>query len=282
MKICPQCHTEYDDTKKFCRHDGSLLETKEAEERTTQASDLTCPQCGKSVEVGKKFCRYCGAKLETNTQPLIGEEVSAIPSVGQTQALPKGQCPSCGTPITPGKKFCRACGASLEPLFSTPSEVRHTPGDQDDAERGDQAILLRAAEKRRRRQETRRRAIRSAGLGAAVILLIAERTRFFIFTRVASSVFSWTNNQPTTSGRADNRGRTSFSLPARGAPNHNEEEILAAKRRLEALGLKSRFPMATARKHEQTTTEGCGTFKTGSLPMRSKLFRMPTRQTRLT
>lgn len=69
MKICLQCQTEYDDTKKFCRHDGSLLE--DGESGTAKANELICPQCNNPIEAGKKFCRHCGARLGTGLHPPV-------------------------------------------------------------------------------------------------------------------------------------------------------------------------------------------------------------------
>jgi predicted amidophosphoribosyltransferase len=92
MKICPKCQIEYDDTKNFCRHDGSPLEAKKAEGETAKGVDLTCPQCGKPVEAGKKFCRHCGARLEVSTQPLTVEAGTAAPSFMHTKPLAEEKC----------------------------------------------------------------------------------------------------------------------------------------------------------------------------------------------
>ena len=74
MKTCPQCQTEYDDTKNFCRHDGTSLEALQTSENTSQTGDLTCSQCGKPVQAGEQFCSYCGAKLEDALLPIVAKE----------------------------------------------------------------------------------------------------------------------------------------------------------------------------------------------------------------
>lgn len=92
MKTCPQCHTEYDDARKFCRHDGSPLETKALEgEAAAAGSLLTCPQCSKPVEVGKKFCRSCGAKLGADSQPPVARTTPAFLAEEQNRPDPNAE-----------------------------------------------------------------------------------------------------------------------------------------------------------------------------------------------
>lgn len=86
MKICPQCHTEYDDIKKFCRHDGVSLVSKIEESWTLEAGEAACPQCGMAIETGKRFCRHCGARLDINAKPL-GEESRTAPSAPTPESL---------------------------------------------------------------------------------------------------------------------------------------------------------------------------------------------------
>src|SRR2546427_10102632 len=87
MKICPQCQTEYDDTKNFCRHDGTSLETPQVREKTAPTGDLTCSQCGKLVQAGEQFCSFCGAKLEGALLPVLDEENLLSHSVRKLRLL---------------------------------------------------------------------------------------------------------------------------------------------------------------------------------------------------
>src|SRR3977135_4362311 len=63
MKICPQCQTTYDDTKNFCRHDGTALEIPQVSTHTAQTDNLTCSHCGKPVEAGEQFSSHYGEKI---------------------------------------------------------------------------------------------------------------------------------------------------------------------------------------------------------------------------
>jgi hypothetical protein len=87
MKICPQCQTEYDDTKNFCRHDGTSLETPQTSEKTSQTGESTCSQCGKPVQAGEQFCSYCGAKLEGASLPIVAKENLLSRSVRKLRLL---------------------------------------------------------------------------------------------------------------------------------------------------------------------------------------------------
>ena len=87
MKICPRCQIEYDDTKNFCRRDGTPLETQQVGEKTAQTGDLTCSQCGKPVEAGEQFCSYCGAKVEGALRPIVDKENLLSRSVRKLRLL---------------------------------------------------------------------------------------------------------------------------------------------------------------------------------------------------
>jgi hypothetical protein len=68
MKLCPQCQTEYDDTKNFCRRDGTPLETPPVKEGPEFTGGETCPQCGKPMFTEEWFCDHCGAKSEKSSR----------------------------------------------------------------------------------------------------------------------------------------------------------------------------------------------------------------------
>jgi hypothetical protein len=87
MKICPQCQAEYDDTRNFCRHDGTPLETQQAGEKTLLTNDLTCSQCGKPLEAGEQFCAYCGARLRGALRPSVIKENPLTRSARKLRAL---------------------------------------------------------------------------------------------------------------------------------------------------------------------------------------------------
>jgi hypothetical protein len=74
MKVCPNCSREYEDSTKFCRHDGGALQPKSAEKR--------CPSCGGESDADKKFCRHCGASLEA-----VAENAPAVQPLSIQQGM---------------------------------------------------------------------------------------------------------------------------------------------------------------------------------------------------
>ena len=56
MKICPNCHKEFNDEHSFCGICGTKLEVK----------CILCTKCGYEVNPDQQFCGNCGAKLSTN------------------------------------------------------------------------------------------------------------------------------------------------------------------------------------------------------------------------
>lgn len=65
MKICPKCHTIYDDdSQNFCNVCGTRLIKEQEAKRTDPDEYMVCPRCGKHYPVGQVFCPDDGAKLE--------------------------------------------------------------------------------------------------------------------------------------------------------------------------------------------------------------------------
>ena len=56
MKICPNCHHEFEDDINFCKDCGTHL-----------VDHLSCPSCGKEVLPNDVFCGSCGARLKEET-----------------------------------------------------------------------------------------------------------------------------------------------------------------------------------------------------------------------
>lgn len=74
MKLCPQCQTEYDDTKNFCRRDGTPLEMSHVKEGLEFACVEACSQCGKPMLAEERFCGHCGAKAKESSQSSSARE----------------------------------------------------------------------------------------------------------------------------------------------------------------------------------------------------------------
>jgi len=80
QKKCPNCGTEYQPGKKFCRECGTALPTPSA--------GLYCPKCDIDYEEGKKFCRECGSPLVAK-----GVSVAAPPPTGPPPSPPPAPVP---------------------------------------------------------------------------------------------------------------------------------------------------------------------------------------------
>ncbi len=95
MAKCLNCGKENNDTAKFCRNCGQVLEPPKTEADETEK---TCPNCLKKVPKVAKFCRYCGQVLEAPDKAAEKEKI----------------CPNCLKKIPKEAKFCRFCGNQFE------------------------------------------------------------------------------------------------------------------------------------------------------------------------
>lgn len=62
--ICPNCHTEIAQGKKFCGTCGSPLSASTSVPDHATLRPLHCPKCASEVSPGKKFCGVCGSPVE--------------------------------------------------------------------------------------------------------------------------------------------------------------------------------------------------------------------------
>lgn len=66
MKICPNCHKEFNDEHSFCGICGTKLEVKH----------VFCTKCGCEVNPNQPFCGSCGAKLSINTTASKADKIA--------------------------------------------------------------------------------------------------------------------------------------------------------------------------------------------------------------
>ena len=66
MKICPNCHHEFEDNVKFCKDCGTPL-----------VEQLVCPKCGEPITVNDTFCGNCGQQLKEKKPTPKVEEAKA-------------------------------------------------------------------------------------------------------------------------------------------------------------------------------------------------------------
>ena len=113
---------------------------------------ITCPNCQTENQSGKKFCRNCGRPLPADPRatllsaPLPAGAVGLPPPGGLGGPL-SGVCPNCGTPIQLNAQFCPVCGHALRaggasggmgvgtlvmPKVERPVLVINWPGGQKD------------------------------------------------------------------------------------------------------------------------------------------------------
>jgi len=90
MKLCPQCQTEYDDTKTFCRRDGTPLEMQQVNKRTGHTGEMTCSQCGKPMLAEEQFCDHCGTKAEGSLQSSVDRKEPGSRSLRQLRSSVTG------------------------------------------------------------------------------------------------------------------------------------------------------------------------------------------------
>ena len=63
MKICPNCHKEYE-SGKFCLECGTALTEK-------QDAGNICPECGTQNASDAKFCEECGHRLGESASTIV-------------------------------------------------------------------------------------------------------------------------------------------------------------------------------------------------------------------
>lgn len=73
MKICPNCHSKFDDNQEYCTKCGTPLfqkssksqqqETQQLVPKKSVSREMICPVCGKHYTSGQKYCTQDGARL---------------------------------------------------------------------------------------------------------------------------------------------------------------------------------------------------------------------------
>ncbi len=122
---------------------------------------ITCPNCQTENQPGKKFCRNCGRPLPADPRatllsaPLPAGAVGLPPPGGLGGPL-SGVCPNCGTPIQLNAQFCPVCGHALRaggasggmgvgtlvmPKVERPVLVINWPGGQKDERPLDRPVM---------------------------------------------------------------------------------------------------------------------------------------------
>ena len=145
MCTCPDCHTQIDDSAKFCDNCGFQMAPKqdeaisvsEASSASSQkgmigvsappsppldASPGTCSACGYANVPGEMFCQNCGVQLPpvTSAPPPPPTPVSSAPlsqadtDASQQTPLTAGVCSHCGNQNDPQERFCQNCGLQLQ------------------------------------------------------------------------------------------------------------------------------------------------------------------------
>ena len=64
MKICPNCHKEFNDDINFCKSCGTKL-----------VDQLTCPNCGETISPNDLFCGKCGYELIKKEENVVATKV---------------------------------------------------------------------------------------------------------------------------------------------------------------------------------------------------------------
>ncbi|MBK7217495.1 MAG: FHA domain-containing protein [Candidatus Promineofilum sp.] len=125
---------------------------------------ITCPNCQTENQSGKKFCRNCGHPLPAD--PRATQLSSPLPAGAAGGGRPPvsgfgggplpGACPNCGTPIQPNAQFCPVCGHALRggvasgvmgvgtlimPKSERPVLVINWPGGQKDERPLDRPVM---------------------------------------------------------------------------------------------------------------------------------------------
>ena len=73
--ICPSCHAEIGEGKKFCGKCGAILGPAVLASVPDVPTSLRCPKCGSEVSPGEKFCGACGSPVGTQQ----GQSPTALP-----------------------------------------------------------------------------------------------------------------------------------------------------------------------------------------------------------
>ncbi len=124
---------------------------------------ITCPNCQTENQPGKKFCRHCGQPLPADPRatqlsaPLPAGAAGSGPPAGWFGGGPlPGACPNCSTPIQPNARFCPVCGHALRggavsggvdggtlvmPKVERPMLVINWPGGQKDERPLDRPVM---------------------------------------------------------------------------------------------------------------------------------------------
>lgn len=77
--ICPNCHQETSDGKRFCGKCGANLSATPANAVSSPAGSSTrCPACGSAVSPGVKFCGECGTAMQAEVLPRQAAKRSGV------------------------------------------------------------------------------------------------------------------------------------------------------------------------------------------------------------
>lgn len=101
MKICSKCGKEYDDSKEFCKKDGTKLEYQKIS--STKKSKKLCSSCGAVNSSDTKFCTTCGDE--------ILDKIYDWDKADSGKLVYK--CNSCNQIYPELSKFCPSCGGIM-------------------------------------------------------------------------------------------------------------------------------------------------------------------------
>ncbi len=124
--ICKRCKSTIPDTAKFCPKCGAKVEVTEAFVEVQKQGMNICPKCGTLYPLSAKFCKNDGTPLQS-ISPTTAEAKKPEVMEEEVKTREVIICPKCKTTYPITAKFCRKDGTPLKKEIATERVIEKKP-----------------------------------------------------------------------------------------------------------------------------------------------------------